>query len=92
MCGEEPILETIDSVALPFGIGKFFAAWQMPKDIEIGPYRIKWNIKKYVDSPIFEEVEEFEIIVGSSLCTDVNGTSNGTGPFPHEEYKGACPK
>ena len=34
--------------------------------------------------------EEFEIIVPSSLCSDVNGGSGGTGPFPHNEYKGGC--
>ena len=90
LCGEEAILETVDSVPLPFGVGKFFAPWVMPRDIELGSYRIKWNIKNYYDTPYWQEEQEFEIIVPSSLCSDVNGDSGGTGPFPHDEYQGGC--
>lgn len=90
LCGEEPILETIDSVPLPFGKGKFYAPWVMGRDIILGSYRVKWNIKNYFDTPYWQEEEEFKIIVPSSLCVDVNGTSGGTGPFPHNEYTGGC--
>lgn len=94
-CGEEPINETIDSVPLPFGIGKFFAPWIMPKDIILGKYRIKWNIKQYQDSPYFEEAEEFDIIgpgYGPDVCRTSNGASlnGGTPPLPHEQFQGGC--
>jgi len=93
-CGEEPIKETIDSPGIPFGIGQFFAPWKMPNDLEIGPYRIHWNIKRFPDCPTQEEVEEFEIIGTGTLCTDERGTTTTrleqTGPWPHVEYKGGC--
>ena len=91
--GEEPILETINSIACPFGIGKFFAPWVMPKDIEIGGgYRIKWNFRKTFDSPIIEEPEEFCIIVDSCLSTDANGYVNGgVGNLPHNRFVGVDP-
>lgn len=93
LCGEEPLLETIDSIPLPFGIGQYFAPWQMSTELPIGPYRIKWNIKKYQDSPYWQEEEEFEIVSPSSLCVDEQGgTGNGgrNGPFIHTEYQGSC--
>lgn len=61
-CGEEPILETIDTIPIPFGIGKFFAAWNAAKDLVVGKYRIKWNIRRYSDSPTLEEVQEFDMV------------------------------
>lgn len=95
-CGEEPINETIDSIPLPFGIGQYFAPWVMPKDIHVGPYRIKWNVKRFQDSPYVEEVEEFYIIAPGFTSADACRTSggdnlDGTGPsLPHEKYKGGC--
>jgi hypothetical protein len=89
-CGEEPILETIDSPGIPFGIGMFFAAWKQPIDLTIGPYRIHWNVKRFVDCPIQEEIEEFEIISPAVLSSDYRGTTGRTGPFPHTEYQGGC--
>lgn len=82
---EEPILETVDTVPITFGIGKFFAAWIMPSDIEIGSFRIKWSMKKYYDSPIFDEVQEFEIIAPSRFAAEAAGR------LPHVEYKGPYP-
>jgi len=89
-CGEEALRETVNSVPLPFGMGEYFAPWVMPKDIQLGPYRIKWQIKKYVDSPWWEEAEEFEIVAPGSICTDNGSDSSRNGPFPHNEYKGGC--
>jgi hypothetical protein len=84
-CGEEPVLETIDTIPLPFGIGKFFAAWNMAKDLDVGKYRIKWHVRRFSDSPIYEEIEEFDVInrVDSMNYSMMNG-SNGN--LPHEQY------
>lgn len=82
---EEPLLETVDSIPIPFGIGKWFAPWQMPKDIEIGEYRIKWRYREYADSVTTEEPEEFSIIVKSCLSTDA------TGNCPCNEFEGGGP-
>jgi hypothetical protein len=60
--GEEPVREAIDLIPVPFGIGKFFAAWQMSEDITVGGYRIKWHIRKFSDTPILQAVEVFQII------------------------------
>lgn len=89
-CGEEELRETVESIPLPFGKGKYFAPWVMPNDIELGRYRIKWNIKLYPDSGYFTEEEEFDIVAPGSICTDESGNSTGTGPFPHNEYDGGC--
>lgn len=92
-CCEELLLETLNSVPITFGIGKFFAAWNMPSDIEIGAYRIKWNVKKYSDSVIVEEPEEFEIVsaVDKQAQACIAGTNNGVSTnLPHILYKGGC--
>ena len=79
---EEPLLETVDSIPIPFGIGKWFAPWVMPQDIEIGNYRIKWRFRRYADSVTVEEPEEFAIVVRSCLSSDAHGTD------PSETYEG----
>jgi hypothetical protein len=72
---EMPIKETIGSVPVPYGVGKFYAAWIMPFDIEIGPYRIHWYTQKYSDSPILESIEEFNIVAKSTFSADATGTT-----------------
>lgn len=92
-CCEELILETLNSVPIPFGIGKFFAPWNMPKDIEIGAYRIKWNIKKFDDSEMIEEPEEFEIVsaVDAQIKACIAGANNGVSTnVAHIQFKGGC--
>jgi hypothetical protein len=78
--GEQPILETIDCIPIPFGLGKFFAPWKMSHDTLVGEYRIKWHVRKYSDSPIIQEVEEFQIITKKDVLnfSQMNGgpTSN----------------
>ena len=96
-CCEEAIYETLESIPVPFGIGKFFAPWKMPFDIEIGSYRIKWNIKKFYDSSIFEECEEFEIITPVSkyrqaCCLESKSGSSGYSNLPHNSLQGGCPE
>jgi len=85
-CGEEPILETLDTIPIPFGIGMYFAAWDMAKDLEIGNYRIKWNVAKFQDSTIVEEIEEFKIInrVDAMNYSVMNGSAVGS--LPHQKY------
>lgn len=84
-CGEEPVFETIDSVPICFGTGKFFAAWQMANDLDIGNYRIKWHIRKNSDSPIYEEIEEFNVInrIDKYNYSLMNGAN---GALPDQEY------
>lgn len=89
-CAEEPILETINSPGVPFGIGKFFAAWVMPTDTNTGPYRIKWDISKNIDTPSLQKVQEFEIVIRSFLEADAKGTSGRNGPYPHVIYGDGC--
>ena len=72
---DEPIKETINTIPIPFGIGKFFAAWTMPKDTTIGSYKIQWNIKRYSDSPIIQESQEFDIVV--QTCISAEASSGG---------------
>ncbi len=81
-CGEEPILETMDSVPIPFGIGKYFAAWNMSHDLEIGQFRIHWNVRRFPDSTIYEENEEFRVInkKDTLIYSQLNGSSTN---LPH---------
>lgn len=89
-CGEEPILETINSVPLPFGIGKFYAAWQMPHDISVGTFRIKWNFKEFPDSRIQEEVQEFNIVQKATTRAEACASASGSSLLPHNMFKGGC--
>jgi hypothetical protein len=84
-CGEEPVLETIDSQPIIFGIGKFFAAWKIANDLDIGTYRIKWHIRKLTDSPIYEEIEKFNVInrIDQYNYSLMNGAN---GRLPNDEY------
>jgi len=79
---EEPLVETIDSIPIPFGIGKWFAPWEMPQDIEIGNFRIKWVFREAADKGLKQEEEEFTIVTRSCLSSDA------TGSFPHEDING----
>lgn len=85
-CGEEPVKEAIDTMPLPFGIGKFFAAWNQAKDLGIGKYRIKWNIARYSDSPLVEEIEEFEIVNRIDLMNYSMLNGNVGSALPHQMY------
>ena len=85
-CGEEPVKEAIDTTPLPFGIGKFFAAWDSARDLGIGSYRIKWNIARFSDSPLVEVVEDFDIInrIDQMNYSVING---GSGTYlPDQMY------
>jgi uncharacterized protein involved in high-affinity Fe2+ transport len=84
-CGEEPVLETIDTMPIIFGIGKFFSAWNQAKDLGIGSYRIKWHIRRYSDSPIMEEIEDFDVVnkIDPMMYSYING---GTGILPHKAF------
>jgi len=86
-CGEEPILETIDTNPIIFGTGKFFAAWNQAKDLTIGKYRIKWHIRQFQDSPTVEEIEEFDVIYKMDKMNYalLNGSSN-TKKLPDQLY------
>ena len=90
-CSEEMLLETLNSVPIPFGIGKYFAPWQMPKDIDVGNYRIKWDVKKFIDSTIISEVEEFNIIlpVDKLRQSTLTGGDN-VGSLPGDQFDGGC--
>jgi len=81
---EEPLVETIDSIPIPFGIGKYFAPWEMSTDLGIGNYRIKWNFREAPDKGIKQEAEEFTIVSRSCLSTDASSGGN----FPHENPNG----
>ncbi|MDD5649615.1 MAG: hypothetical protein PHF86_04245 [Candidatus Nanoarchaeia archaeon] len=85
-CGEEPILETIDLLPLPFGIGKFFAAWEQAHDLGVGSYRIKWNIARFSDSSLTEYIEDFEIVnrIDRMNYSAVNDGSGGK--LPHQQW------
>ncbi|MDD5650272.1 MAG: hypothetical protein PHF86_07650 [Candidatus Nanoarchaeia archaeon] len=84
-CNEEPLLESVNTTPIIFGIGKFFAAWSQAKDLSVGKYKIKWNVRKYSDSPAVEEVEEFDIInrIDGMNYSTLNG---GTNLLPHQIY------
>jgi hypothetical protein len=86
-CGEEPIVETLETIPIPFGIGKFFAAWNMAKDLNIGKYRIKWHLRRYSDSPIYEEIEEFDVINRTDKMnySVINGGMTGS-KLPDQMY------
>lgn len=85
-CGEEPVLETVDLIPLPFGSGRFFAAWEQAHDLEIGKYRIKWNVARFSDSPLQEYVQDFEIVnrVDQMNYSTLNDGSGGM--LPHQQW------
>jgi hypothetical protein len=84
-CGEEPVLETVDTMPIIFGIGKYFAAWNQATDLEVGAYRIKWHIRRYSDSPIREEVEDFDVVnrIDPMVYSNIN---QGVGILPHRAH------
>jgi hypothetical protein len=85
-CAEEPLLETLDTTAIPFGLGQYFAAWSMPIDITIGKYRIKWSIRQFADSPIYQEIEEFDIINKADKLNYSAMNQNGNQILPAQAY------
>lgn len=85
-CGEEPILETIDTTPIIFGIGKFFAAWNQAKDLVIGAYRIKWHIRRYSDSPIVEEIEDFDMVNRIDAMNYSRVNDSGSARLPHQVH------
>jgi hypothetical protein len=90
-CSEEMLLETLNSVPVPFGIGEFFAPWQMPQDIDVGNYRIKWDVKKFIDSPIISEVEEINIILPVDKLRQATLTGgDNVGSLPGDQFQGGC--
>ena len=89
-CSEELILETLNSVPIPFGIGKFFAPWQMPTDISLGNYRIKWDVKKYIDSPILSSEEEFQIVSQVDKIRQSMLNNETLQDFPNNQFEGGC--
>lgn len=84
--GDEPVLEAVDCVPIPFGIGKFFAAWDKAKDLSIGQYKIKWNIAKFSDSPVTQYVENFEVINRVDIMNLSALIGNDGKSLPHQLY------
>ena len=83
-CSEEPLKETISTTPIPFGIGQYFAPWSMPNDLTIGKYRIKWNIRQFVDSPTYQEIEEFDVIYKTDKLNYSIINSSGASKMPHQ--------
>jgi len=57
-------------------IGQYYAEVVIPADSNIGLYRIRWTIQEYATDPVYQSVEEFQVVDSNILTTSFTGDVN----------------
>jgi len=71
LCTKEQIyFETIDSTAIRSGIGTYYVP-TLPKDLEVGEYRVRWKWKDSVDDVWSECCSDFTLY-SLNQCQNIN--------------------
>jgi len=55
--------------------GHYYAQYTVPGDANIGNWRIRWTIQETSVSPVYQSVEEFNV-VGSNVIASFTGNAN----------------
>lgn len=56
-------------------VGEYYASLMIPSSASAGSYRIRWNFKQTVSSPIQQVVQEFAVVTAGSVTTPGYGVS-----------------
>ncbi len=73
--GTEVLIGSPVNTPLKLSTGEYWAEVVIAADANIGLWRIRWTIQETAVSPVYQSVQEFQV-VGSSVVTSVTGDAN----------------
>jgi len=69
--GVEVLLSPANRIPINPSIGEYYASFIIPADANIGPYRIRWHFRQYLNSQFVEVLQEFNVVEPTvTTCTD----------------------
>ena len=73
--GMEVLIGSPVNTPVRTSLGKYYASFTFPADANVGLWRIRWTIQETAVDPVYESVEEFNV-VGDSTVVSVTGDAN----------------
>ncbi len=73
--GVEVLIGSPVNNPIRMSLGKYYASVVLPADSNIGVWRIRWTIQETAVDPVYESVEEFQV-VGDSTIASFTGDAN----------------
>jgi len=73
--GVEVLIGSPVNTPLQLSTGNYYADVVIAADANIGMWRIRWTIQETAVSPVYQSVQEFQV-VGSNVVTSVTGDAN----------------
>ena len=66
---QEVLIGTTGRVPVNPAVGEYYAALMIPTGATIGTYRIRWQFRETVSSPLLEVVQEFAVVSTSTVIS-----------------------
>jgi len=73
--GIEVLLGSPVNAPVSISTGQYYAEVVIPADANIGLYRVRWTIQEYATDPVYQSVQEFQVL-GSNVIPSFTGDSN----------------
>jgi hypothetical protein len=73
--GVEVLIGAPVNAPVHISLGQYYAQVTIPADANIGDWRIRWTIQETAADPVYQSVQEFNV-VGDSTVTSVTGDVN----------------
>jgi hypothetical protein len=71
--GVEVLLPPTDRSPVNASVGEYYASFFVPRDANIGKYRIRWLFRQKVGSPRAEIVQDFDVVGDSTQVVTIPG-------------------
>lgn len=75
--GSEVLLPPSDRVPVNPSIGEYYASFIIPLDANIGSYRIRWKAQEYINSPVANIVQEFNVVGDTTKTVNLPNATTG---------------
>lgn len=71
--GVEVLLPPSNRIPINASVGEYYASFIVPLDANIGKYRIRWQMREYLNSPQAQVVQEFAVVGDATQVVSVPG-------------------
>jgi hypothetical protein len=77
--GIEVLMGSTTNTPIRASIGQYYAQVTIPADGNIGVWRIRWTIQETPTDPVYQSVQEFQIVGSSVIPVSFSGDANTDG-------------
>lgn len=72
---QEVLIGAVGRIPVNPAVGEYYAALMIPTGATIGTYRIRWQFRETVNSPLLEVVQEFAVVSEATIITSPYSTA-----------------